>query len=230
MFSLLLWLLGAVLVLMTITTTIILVIAGVLRRNPATPKVLAASGIAGLLMIAVGVFPWGIASVVGVVLLVVGGGFVFFFLVGLPRYRAWQPRKDLLTVKGSLSRGHVMPVLRLLLRTGMVVGALVLLTVLGLSVVLLSRGAWTLSRLTESLTILLLLEGCLVGAGGAFMFFGYSEYGVARQGAINPAIASDQRRGWNERRLSQQKWGVGMIVAGVLLLVLGLLVSTWTAL
>ena len=230
MSSLLLWLLGAVLVLMTIATAALLMIAGILRRNPATLKVLAGSGIAGLLLIVVGFLPWGLASVVGVVLLVIAGAFAFLFLVGRPRYRTWRPRKDLLTAKGYVRREHVTPILRLLLRTGMVVGALFLLNVLGLSVVLLSRGAWMLSKLTELLTILLLLEGCLVGAGGAFMFFGYSEYGVARQGAINPAIASDQRRGWNERRLSQQKWGIGMIVAGILLLFLGFLVSTWTSL
>lgn len=129
-----------------------------------------------------------------------------------------------------IRREHVRPVLRFLTRVGMVVGVILLLDVMGLWGFLFSRGQEYLLSFTEFLTILLLVEGSLIGVAGAFMFVGYSEYRIAGQGAINPAIVGDQRQRWRERRLSQQKWGIAMLIAGILLILLGLLVSFLTSL
>jgi hypothetical protein len=128
-------------------------------------------------------------------------------------------------VREYIRREYVKPVLRFLMRIVIVVGVILLLNVIGLGVFLFSRGQWNLPSFLEFLVILLLLEGSLIGAAGGFMFYGYSEYRIARQHAINPAIIGDQRQKWKERRLSQQKWGPAMLVAGFLLIFLGLLIS-----
>lgn len=107
---------------------------------------------------------------------------------------------------------------------------ILVLSVSGLSVYLSTHGQWSLLNLLGPLAILLLLEGSLVGLAGALMFFGFSEYGVFRQAGLNPAIARDQVERWKERRLSQQKWGIAMLLAGVLLIFLGLAVSVVTSL
>lgn len=135
-----------------------------------------------------------------------------------------------MTMGEYIRREHIRPVLRFLIRIGIVVGVILLFDVIGLWVFLFSGGQTCLLSFTELLTILLLLEGSLIGVAGAFMFVGYSEYRIARQGAINPAIVGDQRQRWRERRLSQQKWGMAMLIAGVLLILLGLLVSLSTSL
>lgn len=135
-----------------------------------------------------------------------------------------------MTMGEYIRREHIRPVLRFLIRIGIVVGVILLFDVIGLWVFLFSRGQTCLFSFPELLTILLLAEGSLIGVAGAFMFVGYSEYRIARQGAINPAILGDQRQRWRERRLSQQKWGMAMLIAGVLLILLGLLVSFSTSL
>jgi hypothetical protein len=129
-----------------------------------------------------------------------------------------------------IRREYIRPVLRFLVRVGVAVGVIVLFDVVGLWVFRFFRGQGYLFSFTEFLTILLLAEGSLIGVAGAFMFVGYSEYRIAGQGAINPAIVGDQRQRWRERRLSQQKWGIAMLIAGVLLILLGLLVSFLTSL
>lgn len=68
-------------------------------------------------------------------------------------------------------------------------------------VFLLYRGQWNFLGFIEFLIILLLLEGCVIGAaGGGLAFFGYIEY-----------------------------WSIAIMVAGVLLISLGLLVSFATS-
>jgi hypothetical protein len=133
-------------------------------------------------------------------------------------------------VKEYLRREFVRPVLRFLVRIVMVDLAILVLSVIGLWVFLSTEGQASLLNLAGPLAILLLLEGSLVGFAGALVFFGFSEYGVFRQAALNPAIARDQIQGWKERRLSQQKWGIAMLLAGVLLIFLGLAVSVFTSL
>ncbi len=96
---------------------------------------------------------------------------------------------------------------------------------MGLWFFLFYKGQWNPATFTQMLTILLLLEGSLIGAAGAFMFFGYSEARIFSQAAINPIIARDQATRWRERRLSQQKLGITMLITGALLILLFLLVG-----
>lgn len=133
-------------------------------------------------------------------------------------------------VKEYIRREHIRPVLRFLIRIVIAIGVILLFDMIGLYFFILSRGLWNSLSFLELLTILLLLEGSLIGVAGAFMFVGYSEYRIASQGAINPAIIADQRQRWKERRLSQQKWGFAMLIAGAVLVLLGLLVSFSTSL
>ena len=132
-------------------------------------------------------------------------------------------------VREYIRREHIRSALRFLIRIVRVVGVILLLNVIGLGVLLFSRGQWNLISFIELLTMLLLLEGALIGAGGAFMFHGYSEYRLRGQAALWPTLASDQVRRWRERRLSQQKWGIAMVIAGVLLILLGLLIGFLTS-
>jgi hypothetical protein len=122
-------------------------------------------------------------------------------------------------------REYAKSVIQYLFRITLVIIVILTLDAIGLSGFLVSKGQFSLSKFNETLTILLLLEGTLIGAGGAFMFLGYSEVRVAGQAALNPAVASDQVNKWRERRLSQQKWGVPVLIAGLLLFLLGLLMS-----
>ena len=115
------------------------------------------------------------------------------------------------------------------MRVGIVVGVILLFDVIGLWFFVFSQGLWNLPKFIELLAILLLLEGSLISTVGAFMFYGYSEHRLMGQGALWPTLASDQARKWRERRLSQQKWGIAMLIAGVLLILLFLLVSFSTS-
>lgn len=229
MLSILLALLGSVLLLLTILTAILFMIAGIFRRSRVNIKALVASSIIGLLMIILGVLPLGVTEVAGLVVLVIGGLALFFF-IWLRGRREKKLRKQVFRLREYIRRENIRRILRFLVRIGIIVGVILLFNVAVLWVFLFSRGQWNLLIFTELLTILLLLEGALVGVVGAFMFFGYSEYMIARQGAINPAIVGDQRQKWRERRLSQQKWGIRMVIAGVLLILLGLMVSFLTSL
>lgn len=224
MLSIFLILLGSALMILTIMAVMLFLIAGVLERSFVNVKVLIASGIIAFLMIVLGVLPWEIAEVVGFVALATGG-FAFFFFVWLPICKKRKLRKEVLKVREYVKRERIKPVLRFLTRIGMVIGIILLCDVTGLCALLFSRGLWNLFGFTELLTILLLLEGSLIGVVGSFLFFGFSEYRLMGQAALWPTFAGDQARGWKERRLSQQKWGVGMLVTGFLLIFLGLLVS-----
>jgi len=133
-------------------------------------------------------------------------------------------------VRKYIKREYIGPVIRFLIRTITVVVAILLMNVIGLGAFLLFSGQLHALNFSESLFILLVLEGALIGGAGGFMFIGLSESGIVRQAAINPAIASDQRQRWRERRLSQEKWGMAMLIAGVLLILLGLSISFLTSL
>ncbi len=128
-------------------------------------------------------------------------------------------------MKEYFRKEHVRPVLRFFTRIVIAVGVILLLDILGLWVLFFFTGQWNLSHFVELIEILLLLEGSLIGAAGGFMYVGYSEYRIGRQHAINPAIVADQRQRWRERRLSQQKWGLAMLIAGFLLILIFLLMG-----
>ena len=140
---------------------------------------------------------------------------VSYFLIGI-RMREYFKKKN------------IKPVLRFFVRVGAVVGVIFLFDVTGLWIFLSYQGLWNLPRFTELLALILLLEGSVIGVIGAFMFYGYSEYALMRQAALWPSLAGNQARGWRERRLSQQKWGVAMLIAAVLLILLFLTVSFLT--
>lgn len=220
MLSTLLILLGSVTLLLTIITSILFMIAGGFRKGPANAKVLVASGIAGLAMLVLS----AASTIYGVFVLrftfTILSPLLFLGLVILC-VRAFEGVK----VSEYLRKEHTGPVLSFSLRICAVVGAILMFDVIGLWGFLFSKGIWTLYTFTELLPILLLLEGTLVGAGGAFMFYGHSEYRLMGQAAVWPTLAGDQVEKWKERRFSQQKWGFAMLIAGFLLIFLGLLVS-----
>lgn len=229
MLSTLLILLGSALMLVTIMIVILFMIAGVLRRNLVSVKVLIALGVIGSLMIILGALPWGTAQLVGICALVVGG-FALFFFVWSPIHQEEKSRKEVFKVREYVRREHIKPAFRFLARILVAVGAILMCDVIGLWAFLFFQGLWSLFSFTELLTILLLLEGSLIGAIGGFMFYGFSEYRLMGQAALWPTLAGEQARGWRERRLSQQKWGFAMLIAGILLILLGLLVTFLTPL
>ncbi|MGD8506227.1 MAG: hypothetical protein PVF15_06135 [Candidatus Bathyarchaeota archaeon] len=124
-----------------------------------------------------------------------------------------------------IKREYFKPVFHLLVRATAFAVVILLLNVIGLGFFLHFGGQGFPFNFIELLVILLLAEGSLIGLAGGLMFFGYSEYRIATQGAINPAIVADQRQRWKERRLSQQKWGVRMLIVSVILIILSLLIS-----
>jgi len=100
-------------------------------------------------------------------------------------------------------REFIGPILRFLLRIVMVVSVILIVDVIGLGIFLFSSGLLNLVSFIEFLVLLLFLEGALIGAAGALLLYGYSEYKLAGQAAINPAFARDQLEKWKERRLPQ---------------------------
>lgn len=221
-------LLSWVLLFVAITLTLAIMIAGGFRGSLADVKIIPVlSGVLGLLMFALSMFPTWIAAV-GIVALATGG--ITFFFVRSRNNEKEKSKSEVRNMK-EYARGKITEsVLRYLKRMGKIVGAILLCDTVGLSVLLLSKGQWTISSFTELLTLLLLLEGALIGAVGGFMFFGYGEYSLFREAAINPMVARDQIEGWRKRRLAQRKWGLAMLVAGFTLIFLGLLVSILTSL
>jgi len=128
-----------------------------------------------------------------------------------------------------IKKEHMKTVVRFLKRIGIVVVTILLSDMIGLWIFLLLNGQGSLQNFVELLSILLLLEGALIGAIGGFMYYGYSEYRIAGQAALWPTLASEQMKNWRKRRLSQQKWGIAMLIAGALLIFLGLLISFITS-
>ena len=221
MLNLLLVLLGSVLILVTIMITIVFVLAGGLRRSLQYLKIPLISGTVGFLMIVLGLLPWTAAAAVGMIVVAMGA----FFLIWSAHRQRRGLRGQIPNVRAYLSVRHVKPALRFFKRMGIILAIILIADVLGLWGFLQAQGAWNLLSFSRQLPLLLLLEGALIGAAGGFMFLGYSEYRISEQGAINPAIAADQRAGWKERRLSQQKWGTSLLIAGVLLITLGLVLD-----
>ncbi len=131
-------------------------------------------------------------------------------------------------MKEYIRKEHIGPVLRFFTKILIAVGVILLLDTLGLWVLFFFSGQWDPSHFVELAEILLLLEGSLMGAAGGFMYIGYSEYRIGRQHAINPAIIADQRQRWKERRLSQHKWGLALLIAGSILILIFFLVGLST--
>lgn len=97
--------------------------------------------------------------------------------------------------------------------------------VIGLSVLLYAQGRLQYFSFLESLILLLLLEGSIVGAAGGFMYFGLDVVGAARRETHDPAITEERLKDRKEKRGSQQRWAVTMVAAGLLMILIGLLTS-----
>ncbi len=220
MLGTLLILLGSATMLLTIATFIVFMIAGGFKRSTGNAKVLAASGIAGFVMLVLG----GASMIYGAFVLHLAFTIlspILFLGLAILCIRTFEGVK----VREYLRKEHAKPILKFALRICAVTGVILTLDVIGLGGFLIFKGIWSLFTFTELLPILLLLEGTLIGAGGAFMFYGYSEQRLMGQAALWPTLARDQVEKWRERRGSQQKWGFAMLIAGFLLVFLGLLTS-----
>lgn len=224
MFSTLLIILGSVLVLFTVLIGMVFLIAGGFRRSSVNTKMFVASGITGVGMLGLGVagMIYG-AFLLRIAFLILSPA--LFLGLAILCVRAFEGVK----LREYIKREHVNPVLRFLVRIGAITGTIMISDVLGLWIFLTSQGLWNLLGFIELLIILLISEGTLIGAGGAFVFYGFSEYRLMRQAALWPTLARDQVEKWSERRVSQQKWGFAMLITGFLLIFLGLLTSFLTS-
>ncbi|HKZ93982.1 MAG TPA: hypothetical protein VJ249_05315 [Candidatus Bathyarchaeia archaeon] len=115
-------------------------------------------------------------------------------------------------------------------RIALFILALIVVDAVGLGLLFYFRGGFQYEAFMESLILFMLLEGCFIGAAGAFMFFGFSggraESKAAKKTDLDPATAQGQQRQLSERRASQQRWAISMIAAGLLLIFIGFLTST----
>lgn len=116
--------------------------------------------------------------------------------------------------------------LRILKRVALGILVIIVADVIGLGVLFYAQGRLQYFSFMESLILLLLLEGCIIGAAGGFMYIGLSAVGAARQEAHNPAITQEQLKNRKERRESQQQWAVAMVTTGLLMILIGLLTSS----
>lgn len=118
-------------------------------------------------------------------------------------------------------RGYLL----ILRRVAQVVSIITVADVIGLSVLLYAQGRLQYFSFLESLILLLLLEGSIVGAAGGFMYFGLDVVGAARREAHDPAITEELLKDRKERRGLKQRWAVTMVAAGLLMILIGLLTS-----
>jgi cytochrome c biogenesis factor len=78
----------------------------------------------------------------------------------------------------------------------------------------------------QSLILLLLLEGCFIGAAGGFMYIGLGAVRAAREATRSPAVTEKQKKVWKERQESRDQWSFAMITAGLLMILVGFVMST----
>lgn len=214
---------GSVVVSLTIVTVVLFRIAGDFE-GPVNVKVLIALGATGVVMLGL-----GIASLFyGIFLL------RYAFTILMPILFLGLVFLSMRIFKGAkvseyLRREYVKPVLRFLvgtgIRTGIITGVILLVDVIGLWVFLYSRGQWSHVSFVGPLTLLLLLEGPLISTGGTFVFLGYGEYRLRGPVTLRPTLANNRIGRWRERRLLQPKWGVAILIAGVILIFLGFLMG-----
>lgn len=212
-------LLGSVLIVMTIVILILFMITGEFR-SPVSVKVLIASGTTGVVMLGL-----------GEVGMIYGFFLPRFVLTILVPVLYWGPiilcmrLMDGLKVGKYIRSEYIKPFLRFLIGTGIIAGAIFLFDVVGLWVFLYSIGQSNQGNFRGVLTLLLLLEGPLICVGAVARARSYGEYRLSGQATMWPALASYQAKRWRERRLSQPKRVVAMLIAGGLLTFLGLLVG-----
>ena len=119
-------------------------------------------------------------------------------------------------------RGH----LRILKRLALVILVIIVADVIGLGVLFYVQGRLQYFSFMKSLILLLLLEGCIIGAAGGFMYIGLGAVGAARREAHNPAITQEELKNRKKRRESQEQWTIAMVTAGLLMILIGFMTST----
>ncbi len=119
-------------------------------------------------------------------------------------------------------RGYLL----ILKRVAQIVAIFTVADVIGSSVLLYAQGRPEYVSLAVSLTLLFLLEGCLVGAAGGLMYFGLDAIGIVRKEAHSPGDTEEHKKNRKERLESQQRWAVMMIAAGLLMILIGLMISS----
>lgn len=116
--------------------------------------------------------------------------------------------------------------LRILKRAALVTVIMITLDVAGLGIFFYVQGLLEYYLFMRSLILLLLLEGCLIGTAGGFVYIILGAFRAARPGMRNPAITEKQQEKGRERGESRHQWSVAMITAGLLLILIGFLTSS----
>lgn len=107
----------------------------------------------------------------------------------------------------------------------MVTVIIMILDAAGLGVFLYARAQLQYFDFMRSLILLVLLEGCFIGAAGGFMYIGLGAVGAAREATRNPVVTEKQKKMWKERQESRHQWSVTMIAAGLLMILIGFMMS-----
>jgi len=136
----------------------------------------------------------------------------------------------LMSVPLQVSQKSFNVLLPTMMRIAIFILALIAVDAAGLSLLFYFRGGFQYEAFMESLILLMLLEGCFIGAAGAFLFFGSgggrAKSETAKKRELSQAAVKKQQPQLGERRASQLRWALSMIAAGLLLIFLGFLTST----
>jgi hypothetical protein len=116
--------------------------------------------------------------------------------------------------------------LHILKRVATVIVIMMILDAAGLGIFFYVQGQLQYPVFMQSLILLLLLEGCFIGAAGGFMYIGLGAVRAAREATRNPAVTEKQKKVWKERQESRDQWSFAMITAGLLMILVGFVMST----
>lgn len=96
---------------------------------------------------------------------------------------------------------------------------------LGLYLFLYFQGLFLFELFIEALTLLMLLEGCLISAAGGFMFFGFTGFRDSKREAPEPTAAQERQKKSAEKRVVGERLAFTLIASGLLLIFMGFLIS-----
>ncbi len=103
--------------------------------------------------------------------------------------------------------------------------AIIAVDALGTYLFLYFQGPFLFELFIEALTLLMLLEGCLIIAAGGFMFFGFTGFGDSERKAAKPNDAKEGQKKSVEKRVVGERLAFKLIALGLLLIFLGFLIS-----